>query len=268
MRVGEFRKLNTLILSETQITDQGLDKLTTLSELRQLTVERTRVTSAGVAKLKEALPQCQIFAAESPERNLALWALGKGGRVAVVAAGSQVVVDVKEPSNLPQAPFHVQGLAFEERAFADGEIPYYIQSPRLETISLQRCKISEPAFRSIVERVPTLKRLILSNTSVGDAGVTRIKRLTGLTDVSLIEAGITDTGAANLAELKNLKRLELTGNRGITDAGLEPLRSLTKLRMLLLEKTSVTAAGVGALKAALPDCEIVASTDPERKRAE
>ncbi|MBI3465848.1 MAG: hypothetical protein HY000_22755 [Planctomycetes bacterium] len=43
----------------------------------------------------------------------------------------------------------------------------------------------------------------------------------------------------------------------VRDAGLEHLKGLKNLRELNLAGTQVTAAGVAALQAALPECKIV-----------
>jgi len=46
--------LNWLLLSETAITDAGLRELAGLKNLHRLTVNKTKVTPEGVAKLEEA----------------------------------------------------------------------------------------------------------------------------------------------------------------------------------------------------------------------
>jgi Leucine-rich repeat (LRR) protein len=53
-------RLRDLDLSDTAITDAGLMKLTGLRELKSLDVSNTKVSDAGVARLKRALPTCQI----------------------------------------------------------------------------------------------------------------------------------------------------------------------------------------------------------------
>jgi len=44
----------------TPITDAGLNALSGLSQLRFLALTDTKVTEAGAAKLKKALPHCEI----------------------------------------------------------------------------------------------------------------------------------------------------------------------------------------------------------------
>ena len=44
----------------TNITDAGLEHLKGLTNLEELDLRWTKVTDAGVAKLQQALPNCEI----------------------------------------------------------------------------------------------------------------------------------------------------------------------------------------------------------------
>ena len=52
--------LTQLYLADTQVTDAGLSHLAGLTSLTKLYLARTQVTDAGVAKLREALSRCRI----------------------------------------------------------------------------------------------------------------------------------------------------------------------------------------------------------------
>jgi hypothetical protein len=52
--------LTTLNISFTEITDEGLKELASLKQLRNLDLQGTEVTEVGVARLRAALPKCQI----------------------------------------------------------------------------------------------------------------------------------------------------------------------------------------------------------------
>jgi hypothetical protein len=86
---------------------------------------------------------------------------------------------------------------------------------------------------------------------ITDAGLEKLKGLTGLEYLDLMGQGITDAGLEHLKGLTSLKDLYLSGE-GVTDQGLEHLRGLTRLRYLHLYRTGVTPAGEAKLKAALP----------------
>lgn len=52
--------LRALLLSETNITNDGLRHLAGLSQLEELEVHKTAVTADGIASLKAKLPQCKV----------------------------------------------------------------------------------------------------------------------------------------------------------------------------------------------------------------
>ena len=58
--VAKLKQLERLSLTDTQITDEGLVDVAKLQNLKSLILNRTKITKAGVAKLKKALPNCQI----------------------------------------------------------------------------------------------------------------------------------------------------------------------------------------------------------------
>jgi hypothetical protein len=55
-----LRSLKHLYLDQTAVTDNGLVHLAPLSRLRYLSLRGTKCTSTGVAKLRQALPKCEI----------------------------------------------------------------------------------------------------------------------------------------------------------------------------------------------------------------
>ena len=52
--------LKVLALSNSQVSDAGLEHLKGLKNLEVLTLHNTQVTDAGVADLQQALPQLRI----------------------------------------------------------------------------------------------------------------------------------------------------------------------------------------------------------------
>lgn len=58
--------LTNLELSYTHISDAGLEHLSGMYSLRKLTLYGTKVTDAGVARLKHALPECDIHSDHDP----------------------------------------------------------------------------------------------------------------------------------------------------------------------------------------------------------
>jgi hypothetical protein len=55
-----FRHVESVYLNDTEVTDAGLEHLTGLNMLQVLSLYQTKVTDAGVKKLKQELPNCWI----------------------------------------------------------------------------------------------------------------------------------------------------------------------------------------------------------------
>jgi hypothetical protein len=55
-----LRRLESLDLSATQVTDAGLVNLEGMSQLRSLDLRGAHVTESGVTRLQKALPSCTI----------------------------------------------------------------------------------------------------------------------------------------------------------------------------------------------------------------
>ena len=76
-------------------------------------------------------------------------------------------------------------------------------------------------------------------------GVKELRQLKSLTTLQVGLPNLTDAGAEELGELKNLKELYLTGQ--ITDAGVKELLQLKGLTKLAVGSPKVTDAGAKKL---------------------
>ena len=84
---------------------------------------------------------------------------------------------------------------------------------------------------------------------------TNIRRLVVYISINPLYHGELDRDIASLGKLRNLTELDLAAF-GLGDGGLRQLESLSRLRFLGLDYTSVTSDGLQRLKEALPTCEI------------
>ncbi|XP_072234204.1 uncharacterized protein [Leuresthes tenuis] len=66
-RLSTMTRLKNLSLSNTQVTDAGLPSLRGLQELQELCLDRTAVTSRGVAELITCLPHLQVLGLASTQ---------------------------------------------------------------------------------------------------------------------------------------------------------------------------------------------------------
>jgi Leucine-rich repeat (LRR) protein len=59
--LGQLTKLERLSLATSGVTDDGLKRLSGLRNLRELELIGTKVTAAGTAELRRALPECNVM---------------------------------------------------------------------------------------------------------------------------------------------------------------------------------------------------------------
>jgi uncharacterized membrane protein len=104
--------------------------------------------------------------------------------------------------------------------------------------------------------LPAMVSLDLSSCTVTDEGAKLLAGAAELRSLRLSETALTDAGLDALTKLPKLESLNLYGTQ-VTNQGILKLASLTNLKKLYLWQTKVDAAGVEALKAKLPDCEII-----------
>jgi hypothetical protein len=81
-----------------------------------------------------------------------------------------------------------------------------------------------------------------------DEGAAHLAGLARLERLDLRWQLLTDDGLAHFAGLSALEELDLSDNRRITGPGLFHLKGLPKLRRLRLDSTGLTAAAVPILK--------------------
>ncbi len=91
------------------------------------------------------------------------------------------------------------------------------------------------------------EELAFVGTDFGDEEMACLKSLKDLERVELHFIGITDAGLEHVEGLVKLRLLNLWGTK-VSDAGLERLQGLTHLEILQLDHTEITDAGLEHLK--------------------
>jgi hypothetical protein len=120
--------------------------------------------------------------------------------------------------------------------------------PKLDYLRLYGSDIDDESLDAIVGQVPSITRIDVWNTAVGDAGVAALARLPRITDLQLGGTQITDDGLAALFRHPEIGSLGISYTN-VGDGGLRHLHALTKLSVLDLRQTRITAAGLAHLKA-------------------
>lgn len=129
-----------------------------------------------------------------------------------------------------------------------------------QSAALKKLDISKTLVRGAgicdLRALKELTDLDIGNNGINDFFVASIvQSLPQLEALNLSETKITDASVRHVAKLKYLRKLNLQGDK-ITDAGLNALKRSTKLKSLNLKETQITVRGKRDLHKSLPNCEI------------
>lgn len=252
-----------------RITDRGLSVLASITDMRNLTIRKTPVTSKGIREFQARRPFVSI-------RHNIVNVDANGGTPEVAAAAQliwhhyvsvttdendaviEAMLDKKHLNSellllLPALP-HLERLIVPSTV-TDDDLKLIGHCKSLRELNCFYATEITDAGVAELEDLHQLKKLALVKTAVTDRGVAFLAHLPNLTAISLDETAVGDRGAEILASMPRLEYVSL-GSTRVTDAGLRHLEKLTNLKYLGLPRTGISPEAVASLKIQLPDCEI------------
>ena len=131
----------------------------------------------------------------------------------------------------------------------------------LETLDASGCPNLSDAAVAELARSSTLTDLNIYDTPITNAAARNLADMVQLRRLNLDKTSIGDEGIAKLQPLQNLEFLHL-GSTQITDAAAEALSTLKGLKTLIVTRTKMTEDGVAKIAEALPECEIQLEYQP------
>ncbi len=128
--------------------------------------------------------------------------------------------------------------------------------PRLKTLNTRGIAIPRGFVTGLAGRTG-LRNLLLPHAAVTDDEMAIIGSFTDLEFLQLDGSNVTDQGFAHVANLKKLTMLDmsLTGTK-LTDSSVETLAGFQSLKSLNLDRSRISPAGIERLKRALPKAHI------------
>jgi Leucine-rich repeat (LRR) protein/beta-lactamase regulating signal transducer with metallopeptidase domain/tetratricopeptide (TPR) repeat protein len=246
-----LHRLAYLGLGQTQIGDAGIANLKDLDTLVMLRIENTRVTDAGLTNLKGmrrlrslGLSNCAGITGAAVGYLKEMKSLQQIALYGI-SISDGALADLK--AALPKAQIFVTPKTQDQAPSDQSEQtnPARVQPAQGTTVTLRN---GTDADLATLKDVQQITRLDLSDSSVTDAGLARLKEMTGLRDLYLNNCtNITDAGLINLKDCKNLTALSI-GNTRITEAGLALLKEMKGLQVLDLRFIKITPAGLAQVK--------------------
>ncbi len=156
----------------------------------------------------------------------------------------EVIKHVGQLGRLRQLRFVTQGIGFDQLARAGMDsLPNNGVSVIKGFMGLLTMDLVAPEFDGAnfkyFKNMTRLEDLTLpANTSVTDADLTYLSRLTALSELALHDSRVTDAGLVSLEDLTRPKHLNLAGTQ-VSGAGLRSLRGMTELNILNVNSTRV-----------------------------
>ena len=130
----------------------------------------------------------------------------------------------------------------------DATITALAKHPQIGSIqALDGTKCTEKGLATL-KRLPHLRRLVLNKSGVTDKRLAVIAGCKQLRALVIPESTVTDAGLAVLPKLTRLQGLDLSDDPKITDKGMAHVKTLERLEVLYLNKTSITDKGLFELK--------------------
>ncbi len=249
-----LRSLPALRLDGEWVTDDVLDQLRALPALERLGIQAApRLTDKGLAhlpavgKLKElGLSRCPLITDRGVEHLTHITTLRD------VSVGNSLLTD-QSAALLAGMP-ELTSVGLSTGQIGDEGVKQLSTLRKLTELHLEGTRVTD-AELALLKSMP-LSWLDVASTKVTDAGLDHLRGILTLVHLYL-GPDITDAGLGKLVDLPALGDLRLGGCKQVGDVGLEHLAKCKRLTALYLDKTSVTAAGVKKLAAALPQCTII-----------
>jgi beta-lactamase regulating signal transducer with metallopeptidase domain/Leucine-rich repeat (LRR) protein len=242
--------LQWLSLQGTQITDGGLEPLTSLTGLRTLIfTDNGQGTDLGLAHL-QGLTGLQALYLTGPR----VTDQGLASLQALKALEELGLLDTQITdaglARLQHLPRLKSLILARNNRITDAGMAHLEGVAGLEQLSLHYTVVTDAGLVHL-RGLTRLQRLDLSGTEIDGTGLAHLKDMPRLECLYLAYTQVTDAGLANIKGLSGLHFLWIEDTK-VTDLGLEHLKGLTGLQTLLLGGTQVTDAGVQQLKQSLP----------------
>lgn len=272
--------LTVLRLDDSRITDGGL-QVTHKMPLAELSVKNTKVTRAALRDLRKRNPGIYIDGLYNSAEALAVHKLQARGfvlegdgiagdvwtvRQAVADAGNprefdeicdliaqlkqvrEVVLGVFEPTvHGMQQIGKLSQLEFLTVAggVTDEQLAGVANLSQLRKLVLVNCPITD-AGMAVCSKLTALEELELTKTQIKGPGLQHLAGLRRLRRLALIYCPIDDDALAHLSKLPKVEWLNLEGNK-IHGEGLKHFANHPNLNMLILTGTQVTDSSIAVL---------------------
>lgn len=195
--VQSMPQLNELDIGHIDLTNRSIDSILKLTRLRSLSINKTKINDAGIAKLAGLKSLTYLDLRETPITDSSLASISKMQGLRTLNLANTKVTD--------------KGLR------------YLISMPNLKRLDLSQTAITDATARNILSKMISLEELNLSRTAITNEGVKALNPLSNLRKLWIRDnLKVTSASVSHLASHKKMQDLELQKS-GIDPAGIQRL---------------------------------------------
>ncbi len=209
-----MKSLESLTLSRTEVTDEGLSSWIDHPNLRSLELTFTKITSSGIQQLCKIPNLESIGLYEISDSDLRQLALCHRLRK-IKCQGFRQVTDagIEAIGNL----LCLEDLRLAYSEITNSAIEILASLPKLNQLAITDCKINDHAFAAI-GKMQQLRKLELSRTGCSDLGLAELSRCSQLdTLIFLLNEG-DGVGYKDVESLRKLSNLTIALRHPVTKA--------------------------------------------------
>jgi len=231
-----------LSLTKGEVTDDTLQHVGRLVNLRSLSCDECQITDAGLANLGALRRLEQLTLRGSGLRGSGLLHIHPGLRSLDLSGSPLADSKVSPLANLK----HLESASFRDTPLGDAALLHLARCERLSSLELSGTNVTDAGLVHLanLERIASLN---LSKTAITGAGFVHFSKLTGIVSLDLSDSKVTNEALAHLSGCRQLATLNLAGTE-ITSAGLKHLATLERLERLDVSRTKVSDTGLQYLK--------------------
>jgi hypothetical protein len=231
-------------LTGPDVRDAEMKHVSVLAALQHLTLRKTAITADGLHQLHGL----------TDLRSLGLSGCGEVWLILRPSPFDHVQERVPFLQHLAGMT-RLEELDLSWTSTIDTDLADLKKLPRLRSLNLNHTQIRGAGMSHLGE-LPSLQTLRLAYTGTHDADLKHLEPLKALRDLDLENTWVTDAGLEALLRLPALTGLNLSHCRDVSDAGLERLKPLTRLKELRLDSTGIGNNGLKHLRG-MTDLEVL-----------
>lgn len=254
-KIAKKRVVGGVALKGAKATDETLKDLLEFPALTHVELrDAPNVTAAGVAEFAKAkkLQKVELQGAIASDDAAKALAAATALTELRLAGGGLTDDGVAQLAALTK----LQSLALTQNPKVRGAtVPALVAAKDLNNLTLSDCPLGDLAGWAALKKLPKLTNLFLLQAGVTDAGLKELGQLTQLTSLALDGSPVTEAGLAELVRLKGLKSLRVMDTQ-ITEKAAAVLSQMKQLTYLGVSEKHIGKADAEALKKALPKCDV------------